>query len=101
VSSGEEIPIERHTIMDRDHAKALERDGKLEGHQTPVFYRPPTTPWSTIDNIVAFRVPSPEQFELGFSAGVPASNVLLGVLSVVLFRRALRASGPRARPGER
>jgi hypothetical protein len=70
VSSNEEILIDRYT--------------------TPVFYFPPTAPWSTVDNIVAFRVLSPEAFALGFSAGVPVSNLVLAVLSVVLFRRGLR-----------
>jgi hypothetical protein len=70
VSSGEEILVDRYWIMDPDDAQALERDGKLEGHRTPVFYFPPAPPWSTIDNIVAFRVQSAEQFQLGFSAGL-------------------------------
>ena len=90
VSSGEEIQIDRHPIMDLDHAKALERDGTLEGHRTPVFYFPPTPPWSTIDNIVAFRIQAPEQFQLRFSAGLLVSNLVLAVLSAVLFRRGLR-----------
>lgn len=92
VSSGEEIQINRYTIMDLDHAKSLERDSKLEGHLTPVFYFPPAPPWPTVDRIIAFRVQSPEQFELGFSAGLLLSNLVLAVLTVVLFRRGLRRS---------
>jgi len=90
VSSGEEILIDRYWIMDPEQAMELERAGKLEGHRTPVLYLPPTPPWSTIDNIVAFRIQTPEQFGLGFSPGLPVSNIALAVLSVVLFRRGLR-----------
>ncbi|MCC7236774.1 MAG: hypothetical protein IT163_15795 [Bryobacterales bacterium] len=95
VSSGEEVQIDRYNFMELDEAQALENAGKLEGHRTPVFYLPPASPWSTADNFVAFRIQSPEQFALGFPAGLLVANLLLAVLSVVLFRRGLRrASGP-------
>lgn len=97
VSSGEEIQINRYFIMDLDQAKALEREGKLEGHRTPVFYFPPVSPWSTVDSVVAFRVQSPEQFELGFSIGLPLSNLVLAIFSVLLFKRGLRRSPGRDR----
>lgn len=96
VSSGEEIQIDRYILMDLDEAKRLESAGKLEGYRAPVFYFPPTSPWSTVDNIVAFRVQSPEQFGLGFSVSLVVSNLVLAVLSVVLFRRGLRRPSGRA-----
>ena len=50
--------------MDAAHAQALDREGKLEGYRVPVYYLPPRSPWSTIDDVIAFRIQSPEQFEL-------------------------------------
>lgn len=95
VSSGEEIQIDRYFIMDLDQAKALSREGRLEGHRAPVFYFPPASPWLTVDRVVAFRVQSPEQFALGFSAGLPLTNLALAILSVLLFKRGLRRSPGR------
>lgn len=92
VSSGEEFRIDRYFILDLDQATALEREGKLEGHRAPVYYYPPSQPWSTFDSIVAFRIQSKEQFEQGFSAGLPIANLVLAVLSIMLFNRGRRPS---------
>lgn len=96
VSTGEEFLIEHRFIMDLDRAKALAREGKLEGHRTPVYYLPPSSPWSALDPVIPFRILAPEELERGFWFGLPLVNAALAWLAVSLFRRGLapaRAAG--------
>lgn len=99
VSTGEEFLVEHRYIMDLGRAQALAQAGQLEGHRTPVYYLPATAPWSALDHVIPFRILEPEQFELGFSPGLPLANAALAWLAVVLVRRGLRhgkaASAPQ------
>jgi hypothetical protein len=77
VSSGERFVTKRIDLVGGEQRRQLAAQGSIPGHRLPVWYLPRRGVWAGIDQVIDFRLLSPEEFDMEptFGVGFAAFNI--------------------------
>ena len=102
VSSGERFVTNRIDLVGGEQRRQLAAQGRIPGHRLPVWYLPRRGVWAGIDQVIDFRLLSPEEFEMAptFDVVFAAFNIAFALGGALLVRREIRRALKESRSKE-
>jgi len=102
VSSGERFVTKRIDLVGAEQRRQLAAQGSVPGHRLPVWYLPRRGVWAGIDQVIDFRLLSPEEFDMAptFGVGFAAFNIAFALGGALLVRREIRRALKESRSKE-
>ena len=75
VSTGETVASKSSIIVSLERLRELDAAGAIPGARVPIYYLPPRQPWTALDYAIAFRVQSPDDFEIDASVWLSSTRL--------------------------